>query len=119
MQIKCGSDGSIFLSQEAYTNKIPKRFNMAETNGVSTPASHEESDNMKDVSGKVPYREAVGSLMYLVVATCPDMAFAANKAAQVMDKPVEKDWNDVKRICSCLNLVKFLRYISTMLVPSN
>jgi len=98
MQIKCESDGSIFLSQEAYTNKILKRFNMADANGVSTPASREESDNMKDVSGKVPYREAVGSLMYLMVATRPDIAFAVNKAARVMDKPAEKDWNDVKRI---------------------
>ena len=33
--------------------------------GVSTAASREASDNHKDVSGKVPYHEAVGSLMYL------------------------------------------------------
>ena len=30
MQIKCQSDGSIFVSQEAYTNKILQKFNMAE-----------------------------------------------------------------------------------------
>jgi hypothetical protein len=98
MQIKCESDGSIFLSQEAYTNKILERFNMAEANGVSTPASREESNNMKDVSGKVPYHEAVDSLMYLMVATHPDIAFAVNKAARVMDKPAEKDWNDVRHV---------------------
>jgi len=59
------------------------------------PASREESDNHKDVSGKVPYREAVGSLMYFAG---PDIAFALNKAARVMDRPAEKDWNNVKRI---------------------
>jgi hypothetical protein len=98
MQIQCQSDGSIFVSQEAYTNKILRKFNMAEAKGVLTPASHEESDNHKDVSGKVPYREAVGSLMYLAAAICPDIAFAVNKATWVMDRPAEKDWNNVKCI---------------------
>jgi hypothetical protein len=59
---------------------------IAEANGVSTPASREESDNHKDVSGKVPYREAVGILTYLVAAARPDIAFAINKAACVMDR---------------------------------
>ena len=98
MQIKCQSDGSIFVSQEAYINQILQKFNMAEAKGVLMPVSCEESDNHKDVSGKVPYREAVGSLMYLAAATRPDIAFAVSEAARVMDRPAEKDWNNVKRI---------------------
>ena len=70
---------------------------MAEAKGVSTPASREESDNHKDVSGKVPYREAVGSLMYLAAAARPDITYVVNKAARVMDRPAAKDWNNVKR----------------------
>jgi hypothetical protein len=104
MQIECQNDGSIFVSQEAYTNQILQKFNMAEAKGVSTPASREESDNQKDVSDKVPYREAVGSLMYLATATRPDIAFAVGKAARVMDRPAEKNWNDVKRIFRYLRL---------------
>jgi hypothetical protein len=92
MQIKCQSDGSIFVSQEVYTNKILQKFNVAEAKGVSTPASRKESDNHKDVSCKVPYREEVGSLMYFAAA------FAVNKATQFMDRPAEKDWNNVKCI---------------------
>jgi len=98
MQIKCQSDGSIFVSHETYINQILQKFNVAEAKVVSTPASREESDNHKDVSGKVPYCEAVGSLMYLAAATCHDIAFAVSKAAQVMDRPAEKDWNNVKLI---------------------
>jgi hypothetical protein len=98
IQIKCQSDGSIIVSQEAYTNQILQKFNMAEAKGVSTPVSREESDNHKDVSGKVPYREAVGSLVYPAAATRPDIAFAVSKAAWVMDRPTEKDWNNVKCI---------------------
>jgi hypothetical protein len=36
--------------------------------------------------------------MYLAAATHPDIAFAINKAAQVMDRPAVKDWNNVKCI---------------------
>jgi len=51
---------------------------MAEAKGVSMAASRKESDNHKDVRGNVPYREAVGSLMYLTAATCPAIAFTVN-----------------------------------------
>jgi hypothetical protein len=98
MQITCQRDGPIFVSEKVYTNKILKKFSLAETKGVSTPASREESDNHKVVSGKVPYLEAVGSLVYLAAATRPGFAFPVNKAARVMDRPAEKDWDEVKRI---------------------
>ena len=63
---------------------------MAEAKGVSTTASREESENHKEVSGKVLYREAVSSFMYLAAATRPTIAFTVNKAARVMDSPAEK-----------------------------
>ena len=47
---------------------------------------------------KVPYREAIGSLMYLANATRPDIAYAVNYLARKQLEPTEDDWNDVKRI---------------------
>jgi hypothetical protein len=67
------------VSQEAYENKILKNVNIAEAKGVSTPASRVKSDYHRNVSGKVPYREAAGSLMYLAGVTHPDVAFAVSK----------------------------------------
>ena len=102
MQIRCQSDGSILVSQEAYTNKILQKFNRAEAKGVSTPVSREESEYHTNVKGKVLCREAVGSLMYLAAATRSDIAFAVNKAAQAMHRLTEKVWKNVKRIFRCL-----------------
>jgi len=98
MPIKCQSDGLIFVSQEAYTNKILKEFNTAEAKGLSKPASGEERDKHKVGIGKVLYREPVGNLMYLAAATRPDISYAVSKAARVMDRPTVKNWNEVKRI---------------------
>jgi len=48
--MQCQSDGSISVNQEANTSKILKKFNLSEVIGVSMPASHEPSDNHKDIS---------------------------------------------------------------------
>jgi hypothetical protein len=40
--------------------------------------------------------------MYLAAATHPDIAFTINKAARVMGRLAEKNWNNVKRIFSLL-----------------
>jgi len=71
---------------------------MAEAEGVSTTASHEESDKHKDVSGKVLYREAVSSFKYLVTTMRPYIAFTVNESARVMDRPAAKHWIKFKRI---------------------
>ena len=43
----------------------------------------EYSHEMKDI----PYQEEVGSLMYAIVATRPDLAFAVSMVSQFVSKP--------------------------------
>ena len=47
---------------------------------------------------KAPYREAIGSLLYLSGTTRPDISFAVNYLARRQSSPTEDDWKDVKRI---------------------
>ena len=47
---------------------------------------------------KVPYREALGSLMYAAIATRPDITFAVSVLSQFLDNPGEAHWEGVKRI---------------------
>ena len=46
----------------------------------------------------MPYREAVGSLMFLSVNSRPDIAFAVNQVARQVNAPTPTHWKAVKRI---------------------
>ena len=46
----------------------------------------------------VPYQSAVGSLMYAMVATRPDIAFAVGNVSQFMANPGKAHWGAVKHI---------------------
>ncbi|KAH0743072.1 hypothetical protein KY290_031065 [Solanum tuberosum] len=74
--------------QEKYIQKVLRRFNMDKAKVVSTPlAMHfklstrhcPSSDGEKEDMKKVPYASAVGSLMYAMVCTRPDIAHVVGK----------------------------------------
>lgn len=93
-------ESSLFVSQTAYTEKILQRFDMAESKPMNTPAENNRSENqsMNPIEKSIPYRSAVGSLMYLACATRPDIAYAVSKVARSMAEPTSADWISVKRI---------------------
>jgi hypothetical protein len=75
-------DGSIYIHQSSYCKRILERFNMGETNILHIPADpqHSLDPNLSESlqAGEVPYREAVGSLLYLSQITRPDITFSVN-----------------------------------------
>ncbi|GFT80250.1 retrovirus-related Pol polyprotein from transposon TNT 1-94 [Trichonephila clavipes] len=89
MQIEHLQCGKIFIHQEAYCRKILSRFDMFSSNHVSTPIEKVaiSTDDSVSLSADVPYREAVGSLMFLAIVTRPDIAYALGVLSQVLDKP--------------------------------
>lgn len=103
LQIEKNQDGSIFVHQSVYAQKVLERFNMQDTNSVTIPAdvSLEKNAYLKrneEHYTRAPYREAIGSLMYLAIGTRPDISLAVNKAARFMEKPTKHNWQEVKRI---------------------
>ena len=52
------------------------------------------------------YANLIGLLMYLAIATCPDIAYAINKLAQFTSAPKPKHWTAVKRILRYLKGTK-------------
>ncbi len=95
------------LSQAEYIDKVLKRFNMDGAKAVSTPlgahfklskqecpTTQDDRDEMK----YVPYSSAVGSLMYAMVCTRPDIAHAVGVVSRYMSDPGQEHWRAVKWI---------------------
>ena len=62
----------IFVCQRVYTEKVLERFKMHETNPMASNCDRSSGGTEDSVGSYVPYREAVGCLMYLTRGTCPD-----------------------------------------------
>ena len=75
---------------------------MADANPVATPA---EPSMMKKNCGEavdVPYRELVGSLMHLTVATRPDLAYIVSILSKYLENPSREHWTAAKRVLKYL-----------------
>ena len=98
LEIAQEKDG-IKITQKGYIEKILKKFNMENANPVETPII-KSSQNIEPgkAESKFPYRSAVGALMYLMVGTRPDIAYAVGVASRSLENPTEDDIVKVKRI---------------------
>lgn len=106
------TDRTIFIHQEKYATKVLDRFSHLDAHPVGTPAdpsvklteamcpqTPEEKHEMK----AIPYREAVGSFMYLMMGTRPDLAYFLREVSQFLVNPGKPHWNAVKRGLKYLN----------------
>ena len=57
-----------------------------------------KADEGADDDEKRPYRELIGALMYLVVATRSDIAHAVSALSQYNESNTEVHWNAAKRV---------------------
>ncbi|KAI3659112.1 hypothetical protein MP638_001979 [Amoeboaphelidium occidentale] len=94
---------TISLSQRQYIVDIAKRFNITDKVHFKTPMEvsfHVQSH--KSCSTTNPYPEAVGSLMYAMLGTRPDIAFAVGHLCRFMSQPSEAHWQAAIRVLSYL-----------------
>ena len=92
----------VWIGQPAYTQDILEKFQMTDANTVTTPFDVNSklkyaADDSDTVDVEL-YQSAVGSLLYLSVATRPDIAFAVSNVAKYCAKPTKQHWIAVKRI---------------------
>jgi hypothetical protein len=97
--------GTLKLSQEKYIKKVLEKFNMAEAKAVCMPLgvqfklNKEQCPKVEDERlemDKIPYASAVGSLMYAMVSTRPDIAHAVGVVSRFMSNPGREHWQGVK-----------------------
>ncbi|RRC42244.1 transposon Pol polyprotein [Escherichia coli] len=107
----------IGLSQSTYIDKILKRFRMDESkkgfipmqHGIvlskaQCPISSQDKDRMKSI----PYASAIGSIMYAMLCTRPDVAYSVSVTSRYQQNPGEPHWVAVK------NILKYLRRTKDM-----
>lgn len=106
LQLKRDREKKTFeVSQGNYARQIQKKFGMEGCAESDTPLdrgidwSTKESDVVLNKDLKKTYQAAIGCLIYLVLGSRPDLAFAVNKLAQFASKPTTKHWSGVKRVC--------------------
>jgi hypothetical protein len=96
----------IYLSQQDYITKIIGTFNMESCAPKDVPADPNvrliKPTNCQSLLTEVPYREAVGSLLYLALMTRPDISFAVGLVSRYSEKHDQTHWNAVRRIISYL-----------------
>ncbi|KAK1650515.1 hypothetical protein QYE76_068320 [Lolium multiflorum] len=111
----------IGLSQSTYLDKILKKFRMDESkkgflpmlpgkvlSKTQGPATAEERERMS----QIPYASAVGSIMYAMLCTRPDIAHVVSLTSRYQSDPGMEHWTAVKNILKYLKRTKdmFLCY---------
>ena len=101
------AQGWLELDQRRYVEVILDKFGMRECRGVVTPLEPNvkfsktqgatTEGEVKIMEG-VPYKQAIGSLMYLMVSTRPDIASSIQVFAKYMQNPGVEHWEGVKRV---------------------
>ena len=111
------------LSQSLYIDKILARFSMENSKKGTLPFRHgvhlskEQSPKtleQKERMNRIPFASVVGSLMYAMLYTRPDICYVVGIVSQYQSDPGEEHWIAVKHI------LKYLRRTSDyMLVYSS
>ncbi|KAK8508994.1 hypothetical protein V6N12_016838 [Hibiscus sabdariffa] len=100
------------MSQSTYIDKVLKRFSMEESkkgfllmrHGISLskemcPSTPQERERMS----QIPYASVIGSIMYAMICTCPDLSYVLSMTSRYQANPGEGHWVAVK------NILKYLR----------
>ena len=90
---------TIKLSQKRYIENILERFGMQDARPVATPMDPNTKlvkEETAEIESK-PYQSALGALMYAMLATRPDLAFAVGALSKHSATPGEEHWSALKR----------------------
>ena len=99
---------TLSLNQERYLRKVLNRFGMQNCSPAPTPlvmgkrlTKNKDLEEGQELLDK-PYAEAVGSLMYAMLCTRPDLAYPVSLVSRYQSNPSQAHWEAVKRIMKYL-----------------
>jgi hypothetical protein len=109
------SDDSLKMTQSAYIERIAKKYRLSEANPCNMPLQKgfrpqssmcpKSEHDTKEMNG-IPYREAIGSLLYVAICTRPDISYAVCSLARFCNNPGREHWAAVKQIIKYIYTTK-------------
>jgi len=94
----------LFLDQAPYVSEILEDYKMTNCTPSAIPMDpkatwDQQQDDIPLVGKEIKlYQRAIGQLMYLMLATRPDIAYAVTKLAQFAATPTNRHWAGVLKI---------------------
>ncbi|CAM8903390.1 unnamed protein product [Rhodiola kirilowii] len=101
------ADGFV-LGQSHYVDKILDKFGKDSLGVCRTriDVNQRLSKNKGESISKVKYSKVIGSLMYLMNCTRPDIAYTVSRLARYMSNPGTEHWNAIVRIMRYLRFTR-------------
>ena len=94
--------GLLAIDQTTYIRKFLHEYGMKDTHPVSTPIDGHHaltpSDSSEPRTDQREYQKRIDSLMYAMVATRPDIAYAVGKLSQYCQDPAQRHRTALDRI---------------------
>src|ERR1700685_4095028 len=96
-------NGKIYLDQTAYLKKVLERFGLVDSRYASTPlpAGYKPLDNPDPADSTIrsKFQSVIGSLLYIMLGTRPDIAYAVTKLSQFSVNPSREHFDKALYIC--------------------
>ena len=97
------NEQGIMMSQRGYISYMLNRFRMSDSRPVATPIDFgtnlkQSKNQTNDTEEKIPYRELIGSLIYLAVCSRPDISYAVSYLSQYNSCYDSSHWTAAKRV---------------------
>jgi hypothetical protein len=98
---------TLVLSQERYIREIAARYGLSDAKPSPTPLSSAvrltkadcpSTDEDRKAMAGVPYASLLGSLMFAMLATRPDIAYAVGSLSKFSSNPGLVHWQELKRV---------------------
>jgi len=111
---------TISLSQPGYVDSILEQFGMADCNPSLTPMDENQklsarmspdTPEGRSEMKAIPYREVIGKLLYLAIATRPDIAYVVGVLCRFVENPGLPHWHAAKRVLRYLKGTTGMRLV--------
>ena len=91
-------EGYVKVNQRRYLEKLLERFEMTNCKPRRTPSELKLDFDDNEPVNSSKYREVIGSLIYAMTCTRPDLSYIVTRLSQYLEKPCKSHWVGAKQV---------------------